>query len=69
MLEDELGGIVAVKDMSHEPMGFLSGTPLGAQVRWAAVNKEGYAIVSTFRELEDVPLGGVQIFIDHRNRA
>ena len=50
--EDELGGLLAVEDMSHEPMGFLSGTFRGAQVRWATVDKEGYAIVSTFRRLE-----------------
>ena len=31
--EAELGGLLAVEDMSHEPMGFLSGTFRSAQVR------------------------------------
>ena len=67
--EAELGGLLAVEDMSYEPMGFLSGTFRGAQVRWATVDKEGYAIVSTFRRLEYLLWGGVHIFTDHRNLA
>ena len=67
--EAELGGLLAVEDMSHEPMGILSGTFRGAQVRWATVDKEGYAIVSTFRRLEYLLWGGVHIFTDHRNLA
>ena len=65
--EAELDGLLAVKDMSHEPMGFLIGTFRGAQVRWATVDKEGYAIVSTFRRLEYLLWGGVHIFTDHRH--
>ena len=55
--------------MAHEPMGFLSGTFNGAQQRWATVDKEGYAIVSTFKRLEYLLWDGVHIFTDHRNLA
>ena len=48
--------------MSHEPLAFLSGSFKGSQLRWVTVDKEGFAIVSTFRRL-----GGVHIFTDHRN--
>ena len=64
-----LGGLVAVEDMSHEPMGSLRETFRGAQVRWATVDKEGYAIVSTSRRLEYLLWGDVHIFTDHGNLA
>ena len=35
--------------MSHEPLGFLSGTFRGSQQRWATVGKGGFAIMSTFQ--------------------
>ena len=50
---------VPVEDMSHEPLGFLSGTFRGSQLRWATVDKGGFAIVSTFRRLEYLLWGGV----------
>ena len=50
--------------MSHEPLGFLSDTFRASQQRWAAVDKEGFAIVSTFRRVEYLLYGG-----DHRNLA
>ena len=55
--------------MTHEPLGFLSGTFRGAQQRWATVDKEGFAIVSTFKRLEYLLWNGVQIYTDHRNLA
>ena len=48
----ELEGGVEVEKMNHEPLGFLSGTFRGSQQRWATVDKEGFAIVITFRRLE-----------------
>ena len=41
----ELGGSVA--NMAHEPLVYLSGHFRGSQERWATVDKEGFAIVST----------------------
>ena len=55
--------------MTHEPVGFLSGTFRGAQQRWATVDKEGFAIVSTFKRLEYLLWNGVHIYTDHRNLA
>ena len=43
---------VKLEDMTHEPLAFLSGTFKGSQMRWATIDKEGFAIVSTFRRLE-----------------
>ena len=53
--------------MSHELLGFLSGTFRGSQQRCATVDKKGFTIVSTFRRLEYVLWGGVSIFTHHRN--
>ena len=64
-----LEGGVEVEKMSHEPLGFLSGTFRGSQQRRATVDKEEFAIVSTFRLLENLLCGGVHIYIDHRNLA
>ena len=58
-----------VEDMSHEPLAFLSGSFKGSHLRWATVDKEGFAIVSTFRRLEHLLWNGVHIFTDHRNLA
>jgi len=49
--ESEFYSDVPVEDMSHEPLGFLSGSFRGSQLRWATVDKEGFAFVSTFRRL------------------
>ena len=67
--EDEVCRCVPVEDMTHEPLGFLSGTFRGAQQRWATVDKEGFAIVSTFKRLEYLLWNGVHIYTDHRNLA
>ena len=40
-----------------------------SQMRWATIDKEGFAIVSTFRRLEHFLWNGVHIFTDHRNLA
>ena len=58
-----------VEDMTHEPLAFLSGSFKGSQLRWATIDKEGFAIVSTFRRLEHLLWNGVHIFTDHRNLA
>ena len=67
--QSEVDDNVAVEEMSHEPLGFLSGTFRGSQLRWATVDKEGFAIISTFRRLEYLLWGGVHIHTDHRNLA
>eukprot|EP00903_Cladosiphon_okamuranus_P017435 g16059.t1 len=67
--QSELDAGVVVEDMSHEPLGFLSGTFRGSQLRWATVDKEGFAIISTLRRLEYLLWGGVHIHTDHRNLA
>ena len=43
--------------MSHESLGFLSGTFRASQQRWTSVGKEGFAIVSTSRLLECLSWG------------
>ena len=58
-----------VEDMTHEPLAFLSGTFQESQMRWATIDKEGFAIVSTFRRLEHFLWNGVHIFTNHRNLA
>ena len=55
--------------MSHEALGFLSGTFRGSQQRWVTVNTEGLAIVSTNRHLEYLFWGGVRIYTAHGNLA
>ena len=60
---------MAVEDMSHEPLGFLSGVFRNSQLRWPTVDKEAFAFVSTFRRLEYLLWNGVHIFTDHRNLA
>lgn len=65
--EDQFRSGMELESMSHEPLGFLSGSFTGSQLRWATVDKEGFAIVNTFRRLEYLLWGGVHIFTDHRN--
>ncbi|CAN0089669.1 unnamed protein product [Sphacelaria rigidula] len=55
--------------MTHEPPAFVSGNFKGSQMRWATIDKKGFAIVSTFRRLEHLSWNGVHIFTDHRNLA
>ena len=65
--EEEFRSGVALENMSHEPLAFLSGSLKGSQLRWATVDKEGFAIVNNFRRLEYLLWGRVHIFTDHRN--
>ena len=51
-MPEEFRSGVALENMSHEPLAFLSGSFEGSQLRWATVDKEGFAIVNTFRRLE-----------------
>ena len=64
----ELGG-VAIADMAHEPLVFLSGTFWCSPRRWIAVNKESFAIVSMFKRLPYSLRGGVANHLDHQNLA
>ena len=63
----ELKDGVEVEKMSHEPLGFLSGTFRGSQQQCVTVDEEGFVIVSTFHRLEYLLWGGVRIYTDHRN--
>ncbi|CAM9635089.1 unnamed protein product, partial [Discosporangium mesarthrocarpum] len=65
----ELAGDIAVEDMSHEPLGFLSGSFRGPQLGWATVGKEAFAIACAYRRLEWVLWRGAHNFCHHRNRA
>ena len=56
-----------LESMLHGPLGFLSDLSKRSQLRWATVDKEGFAIVNTFRRLEYLLWGGVRIFAGHRN--
>ena len=67
--QEELDRGVSVEDMTHEPRGFLSRTFRGSHQRWATVDNEGFAVVSTFKRLEYLFWNGVHICIDHRNLA
>ncbi|CAM9712786.1 unnamed protein product [Sphacelaria rigidula] len=55
--------------MTHEPLASLSGNFKGSQMRWATIDKEALAIVSTFLRLEHLLWNGAHIFTDHRNLA
>ena len=47
--EEDFRSGVALENMSHEPLAFLSGSFKGSQLRWVTVDKEGLAIVNTFQ--------------------
>ena len=66
---DEMAQGLPVGEMSHEPPGFVSGAFKGSQLRWSTVDKEGFAIVSTFKRLDYLFWNGVNIYCDHRNLA
>ena len=59
MPEEDFRSGVALANMSHEPLAFLSDSFKGSQLRWATVDKDGFAIVNTFRGLEYLLWGGV----------
>ena len=48
--EEEFHSGVALENMSHESLAFLSGSFKGSQLRWATVDKEGFAIVNFGRD-------------------
>ena len=49
--------------MAHEPLEFLNGHFMGSQERWATIDKEGFAIVSTLKRLPYLLWGGVAIHL------
>ena len=66
---EEMGQNVPAEDMTREPLAFPVGTFKGSQMSWATIDKEGFAIVGTFRRLEHFLWNGVHIFTYHRNLA
>ena len=65
----ELRGNVSIADMFHDPLGTMSGPCRCSQKRWGTVDKEGFAIVSTFKRLPYLLWGGVAIPCDNRKLA
>ena len=66
---EEMRRDVPVEEMSQEPLGFVSGVLKGSELRWPTVDKEAFAVVSTFKRLDYLLWNGVDIFCDHRNLA
>lgn len=64
--EDEA---LPVHKQRHELLAVLSYPFHGAQLRWAIVEKEAYALVATCMRLEYLLLreGGFKLYTDHRN--
>ncbi len=60
---------VLVEEMSHEPLGFVSGSFRGSQLNWPTMDKEGYAIVVAIKRLDYLMWAGEKIFCVHRNLA
>ena len=50
--EEEFSQGLTADDMSHEPLGFVSGAFKNAQVRWPIIDKEAFAIISTCKRME-----------------
>ena len=48
-----------MENMTHEPLGFVSGSFKGAQLNWPTVEEEAFAVVSTFRRLAYLLWDGV----------
>ena len=67
MPQGELDRGVPVEDMTHEPLGLISATFKGLQQRWVTADKEGFAMVNTFKRLEYLSWNGVHIYTDYRN--
>ena len=67
VLTVELGGSVSIANMAHGPLGFLSRNFRGSQELLSNVDKEDFAIVSTFKRLPYLRWGAVAIHCDHRN--
>ncbi|CAM9877797.1 unnamed protein product, partial [Chrysoparadoxa australica] len=65
----ELATAVAVEDMSHEPLAFLSGSFSGARLHWSATDKEAYPIVILFQRFEHLLWQQVHLYCDHRALA
>ena len=65
--QEELDRGVSVEDMTHEPLGFQSGTFKVSQQRWTTVDKEGFVMVSTSKQLEYLLWNGVHTYTDHRD--
>jgi transposase InsO family protein len=59
----------SLKEQSHQPLAFLSGSFKGASSRWPIVEKEAFAIVETCKRLEYLLLRerGFHLYTDHRN--
>ena len=67
--EEGLWSEMPVAEMSHEPLGFVSGAFKNAQVRWPVIDKEAFAIISTCRRLQFLFWGGFCVYCDHRKLA
>lgn len=57
-----------LKDQDHSPLGFVSGSFTGASASWAIVEKEAFAVASSFTRF-DYLCGGrhTNLYTDHSN--
>ena len=55
--EEEFRSGVALENMSHEPLALLSGSFKGSQLRWATVDKQGFANREHFSQAGILALG------------
>lgn len=62
----DIASIVRMQEMCHES-GFSERDVFGSRPRWLTVDKEAYAIGSTFRRLACLPWNGVFICYDRQN--
>ena len=56
-------------DMSHEPLAFLSGVFRGSKLCWHTVDKESFAVLSTFQRVPYLLWDDSSIFCDPCNLA
>lgn len=69
VLTGELEQNVLVEDMHHESLGLSSGAFKKSQLQGPTVEKQAFAVVSTFRGLAYLLSNGAVIICDHRNLA
>lgn len=58
---------IPIGNMTHQPSTFLSGMFESWKLRLATVDKEGFAVVSSFRRFDHLVSNDLQVPTDHRN--
>lgn len=57
------------QSMAHEPLKFVTGASKSRNRFWSTADKEGFAIVGTFKRRDYLMWDGVDSFYDPRNLA